>query len=411
MNPKPNSAGKRVDGPAHNRAVFWQLSYVAVGTALLLIAANLAAQKLNTNPLTVAQNKRVMFTGPRGDDDPVYSSLPQNVRNKLSILFIGNSQSYAIMDYSPGEQSMITSFSNILNEGRETQTSRFAVRHGSEPNLRMLEVLVKSVTAVADSQRRPDVILVGVVLDGLRIIDARPDIAQNAKTPAVSAELSRLIQESPELSLAVPAVNSLRLAPELLARANQGAPTNSHVNIPTSDAIEGRLQTALDGSVTLFAKRRNLYAWLVSVYESRRNTALGINTATRRRLPQETYHANLQLIELTLKYLKEQQVHAVFYFAPIRPIEPNPYESEDVSRFRSDFLNLCARQEAICLDYSNLVPENMWTVYQDEEPTGKTGQRDYAHFTARAHRRVAEQLATDLLPTLNQWLLEKQRQP
>jgi len=314
------------------------------------------------------------------------------------------------MDYSPGDLSMITSLSDILNGARENQVSKFAVRMGSEPNLRMSEVLVKSVTAVADTPRRPDVILVGVVLDGLRIIDARPDIAQNTKTPAVSAELSRLVQESPELSLAVPAVNSLRGGPELQTGANQTGLSNSNAKIPTADAIEGRLQSKLDDSVTLFGKRRNLYAWLVSIYEKRRNAALGISTATRRPLPQETYHTNLELIEMTLKYLKEQHVHGVFYFAPIRPVEPNPYEPADVSRFRSDFLNLCARQEAICLDYSNLVPENMWTVYQDDEPTGKTGQRDYAHFTVRAHHRVAEQLATDLLPFLNKWLLEKEHQ-
>ena len=92
---------------------------------------------------------------------------------------------------------------------------------------------------------------------------------------------------------------------------------------------------------------------------------------------------------------------------PIRPIEPNPYDPADIVRFRQDLPDLCARQNAVCFDYSNLVPENMWTVYQDNEPTGKTGQLDYAHFTARAHRKVAEQLTSELIPYLRQWLAEK----
>src|SRR5262245_38880786 len=123
--------------------------YVATTTLLLVAGVNLWIRNLNTNPLTVAQNARVMFTGPRDQADPVYASLPASDSQQLSILYIGNSQSYAIMDYQPGELSMITSLSDILNGGRETSASQFPVRHGSEPNLRMSEVLVKSVTAAS----------------------------------------------------------------------------------------------------------------------------------------------------------------------------------------------------------------------------------------------------------------------
>jgi hypothetical protein len=347
-----------------------------------------------------------MFTGSRFENDPVYSALPANNWDHLSILFLGNSQSYAIMDYSPGDQCMITFLSDMLNRGVEKADAKFPVRYGSVPNLRMSEVLTKSVTGVGDQQHRPDVVLVGIVLDGLRVLEARTGIAQGAGAPAVSKELADLAQRNPEFQLAMPAVRNLAAGPE--AQAGAARPQGPGQNgLFAAGAIEEKLQAKFDRSVPLFRKRVDIYAYLVRLYETQRNTLLKIDTSSRRPMPIATYRTNLQLIELTMKYLREHKVHAVLYFAPIRPIEPKPYDPADVARFRQDFMALCARQGAVCLDYSNLVPEEMWTVYQDNEPTGKTGQRDFAHFTARAHQKVASQLMADLLPNLRDWLSEK----
>ena len=385
----------------------WRVAYVATTTLLLLAATSFWVRNLDTNPLTIAQNKRVMFTGSRDKGDPVYSPLPLNNSDRLSILFIGNSQSYAIMDYSPGDQCMITFLSDMLNGGHETETARFPVRYGSLANLRMSEVLTKSVNSVADTQHRPDVVLVGIVLDGLRVLEARSDIAQAAGTSTVSRELTALVQRSPEFPLAIPAVKTLSAASDTQTGVPQSQVTSGQRGMLAAGTQEDKLQAKLDRSIPLFQKRQDVYAFLVRLYETQRNAFLRIDTSSRRPIAPATYQTNLQLIEMTLKYLREHNAHAVLYFAPIRPIEPNPYDPADISRFRQDFSALCIRQGALCLDYSNLVPEEMWTVYQDNEPTGKTGQRDYAHFTARAHQKVAAQLTTDLLPHLRQWLSEK----
>lgn len=383
-------------------------AYIAITTLLLVAATNFWVRKLETNPLTVAQNARVMFTGPRDDADPVYAALPKNDSKNLSILYIGNSQSYAIMDYRAGDLSMITLLSDSLNGGRETEVAQFPVRHGSEPNLRMSEVLVKSVTAVSDSEHRPGVVIIGVVLDGLRVIDARGDIARTAKAPPAAGELTALAERRSEFPLAAPAIKSLLTAsPEVEGNLPQSRTNGKQKRIPTAEEVEGKIQDALDNTVALFRKRKSMYGLVVSFYETQRNHLFRVDTSTRRPIPSETYRTNLQLIEITLKYLREHDVHAVIYFAPVRPIEPNPYDPADISRFRQDLSGICSRTGALCLDYSNLIAEEMWTVYQDNEPTGKTGQRDYAHFTGRAHRKVADQLATDLLPHFRTWLSEK----
>ena len=411
-------------GPENNSGApsAWRVAYVITATLLLLAGVNLWARKLDLNPMTVAQNKNLMFLGPRSENDPVYSRLPVNGRERLSILFMGNSQTYSIMDFTPGDSNMITSLSDLLNEGQETSSSKLPVRYGSEGNLRMSEFLVKSVDAVVDSEHRPDVVLCGIVLDGLRWVDARAELAQRTSVPAIHQELTKLVSSDPQNPQAARVVEGMFAAPKV----ETGEQTQSlEIGVQPhevwqSDApdqekglsatrVENWFQTRLDTALPLFAKRRMFYTLFITYYLASRNALLGLNTSTRRPISPGMYQTNLQLIEMTFKYLREHNVHAVVYFAPIRPTEPNPYSPPDIARFRQDLPAICARQGAVCLDYSNLVPEEMWTNYPDYIP-GQAQQRDFAHFTGRGHRRVAEQLASDLSPYLQAWRTQKLQQ-
>jgi len=395
--------------------------YIVGMTLVLLVVANRLVRTLDLNPMTVAQNKALMFLGPRTADDPVYSPLPENRRERLSILFTGNSQTYSVMDFSQGESNMITSLSDILNNGVETSSSRFPVRYGSEGNLRMSELLIKSADAVVASERRPDVLICSIVLDGLRWVDARAELTQHAKDPDIRRELDRLVGNQSEFPLATRVIESMATTAEVESgdepQALQAGVQPKEVFQAGKKSAKGFsaaraedwLQGRLDESVPLFGKRRMMYTEFIYYYIAARNAVFRLDTSTRRPIPQGLYQTNMQLVELTLRYLREHGVHAVLYFAPVRPIEPNPYVPADIERFRQDLPAVCARQEAVCFDYSNLVPEEMWTKYPNYIP-GQAGQRDYAHFTGRAHRKVAEQLASDLGPYLNRWLNQKAQQ-
>src|SRR5688572_28362278 len=97
-----------------------------------------------------------------------------------------------------------------------------------------------------------------------------------------------------------------------------------------------------------------------------------------------------------------KDIHVVLYLAPMRSVQPNPNLPEDVKKFRTDVPALCARYGALCLDYVDLVPEDLWTNYSDD-PANVGGQRDFAHFTGAAHKVVAEKLVADLAPQLKNW--------
>jgi hypothetical protein len=52
---------------------------------------------------------------------------------------------------------------------------------------------------------------------------------------------------------------------------------------------------------------------------------------------------------------------------------------------------LCARYRVTCLDYVDLIPEKLWSDY-DQEDAATAGQRDFAHFTGAGHKLLAESL-------------------
>ncbi len=93
----------------------------------------------------------------------------------------------------------------------------------------------------------------------------------------------------------------------------------------------------------------------------------------------------------------------ILYLGPIRPIQPNRNTPEDIARFRKDIPTLCRAYKATCLDYTDLIPPDLWTNYPDED-IAAGGQLDFAHFTGAGHRLLAERLIADVGPLLLQRL-------
>lgn len=400
--------------------------YVPAAVGLLLVLANKVTSGVDFNPMTAAQNPRLTMSAGDGAAQkgfmvirPLFEAgspytvlttrIPINEPGALSILFLGNSQTIATMDEQPGDRFAPVWLSDLLNDGSQGAPGRFVLRIGSEPNLRMAEMLVKSVLACSEAERKMDVVVSGIVLDGLRWVDPREDIADVAKDPKVRAELASVLEETADLPAARRVILGLLMGDVQDAGRPGGGSKQAdpmHQEGPAARA-EAWLQDRLDGSIPLFRERRAIYGQIFVGFLAVRNRALGVRTSSRRPIPPGMYATNMELIEATLRYLKRRGVHSSVYFAPIRPIEPNPYEPQDIERFRQDLLSVCRRCGSVAFDYSNLVPEEMWTNYPDAN-LDVGGERDFAHFTGRAHQRLGTQLEHDLRPLLEKWLTEKQ---
>ena len=378
--------------------------YIPVMTLVLVVTLCAGLVKYKFDPLEAAQNPRLTFK----KDDITSKPLPANNNSTISILYIGNSQILTLMDKQPGDDLAPAWLLNTLN--RDSTKGRYVVKQDGLPNLRMTEVLLKSMDAATNGKNYPDIIVAGIVLDGFRQLEPRSELTDKDSLSAnVKKELSQILKSSPDMILAGNIFNSLYKVdksadnPEILQ-------TNAEEPKSLAGRWEESLQTQLESVSLLFKKRKDIHALFILYYTYARNKLFGLSTSTTRPISPIVYKANLEVLEMTLRYLKGKNVRAVFYLAPIRPLEPSPYLPRDIQKIREDLPALCKKYGAFCLDYGNLVPEKDWINYHASEGSGFANQPDFAHFTGRGHKRLGEQLAHDLKPHLAEWLaLKNQR--
>jgi len=380
--------------------------------ALLIIVSAAVAKSQATDVSTAGQNRRLSFevggqmgrltplagvSGQRPMTLALLRELPARRAGLTSVLVIGNSQTMAIMDRRPEDRLSSAWLATTLNGWDRDEP--FAVRLASEANLTMSELLIKLAVATGDAARRPDAVVVGIVLDGLRWVEARADLVALVDSDGVRGAITRALDGPPRLVAAGRAMEEVLRTRQPVAAGGEARPARLAAGWPIA-GVERALNRQAEAYVPLFAERRNIQAKLRLRYTSVRNAVFGFKTTTRRPIAPAMYTANLELIEGVMRLLREQGVRVVFYIAPIRPLEPNPYHPEDVARFRRGLAGLCQRYGLPCLDYSGLVPEALWTDYPEQDASGVGGQPDFAHFTGAAHRLLGERLARDIRPWL-----------
>jgi len=399
-----------------NKSLLVHRLYVPAASILLvLIVGNWLAKAISFNPLTAAQNQRIRFqeggessSTPAGDLTPVEAALAESVLDKhrdpavgkLQLLYIGNSQSIAIMDQQSGDLVSPQWLQVLLNRQTKVQAPLVDVQVGSLPNITATELLIKTVAV--EEQGQQNIILLGsAVLEEFRGLGVRDEIAALTLSPAIKARLTSLAANSSDMVNARKALEPFVGTVSSLVVNSSSEPVKGSV----ANTLELKLQSAA-GRLPLFAQREALFGNLALGYHSLRNHILRITSSSIRPVPDAAYQTSLELIELTLRYAQSKGIHVVFYLAPIRPIQPNPNLPSDIERFRRDVPAICQRYLATCLDYVDLIPEQLWTNYPDDA-VGTEGQRDFAHFTGMAHKLLAQQLMTDIGSSLIQWSQEK----
>lgn len=379
-------------------------AYVPAASILLvLLVGNWLAESYAFDPLMAAQNQRIRFQ--RGGDlsdgasglTPAEAHLAEAVLDldrpiaseRTPLLYVGNSQLAAIMDQQPGD--LVTpQWLQILLARQYARSPRpIDVNLASYPNITATELLIELIAAGEHAPRRADVLLAAAVLEEFRGLGVRDEVAAALESPPAKAGLVTLLEANPDLPAARKALASFVDPATGPATASGNDASGNHI----AAAFEQRTQTMAERA-PLFAKRQNLQVALGLTYNALRDRLLGITSSSARPVPAAAFQATLELIELSLRYARSRDIHVVIYLAPMRlGVQPNPNLSSDVTRFRRDVPALCRKYGFTCLDYVDLIPEQLWTNYP--ETGGGRAQRDFAHFTGRAHKLLAERLALD----------------
>lgn len=375
-----------------------------LSSVLVVVFAHFLIGSVVFDPLLAAQNKRIRFQG--GGDSAAAAgnlatgeiTLAEDVMQKnriidpqqTQLMYIGNSQTIAIMDQNPGDLISPQWLQILLRRAKSDATPAVEVNIGSLPNLTMPELLIKIVAAREAHPRQADIVIASAVLEEFRGLGVRDEVARLVETPAVKLRLAELLSQNPDLP-------STHRALASLVGPGANVPSSGRSNLSAASfaaRVEDRLQNLIS-KLPVFSRREDIQGFVYLDYYNCRNRVLGINSASIRPVPDSAYKTSLETIELALRYAQAEHIKLVIYLAPIRPVQPNPNLPSDVATFRKDVPALCARYGTNCFDYVDLVPENLWTNYPDNAP-GTEGQRDYAHFTGAGHKLVAETLLKDI---------------
>ncbi len=369
--------------------------------ALAMIFGNYWALHQGFDPNVAGQNPRIRFqqggenlgqaVSPREAAlaDAVVDTARPVLPGHVQLLYLGNSQTLAIMDYQPGDLTT-PQWLQILLASNWGSAPPIDVRLGSLANMTPTEYLIRLVSAREADPKQVDMLLEMVVLEEFRDLSVRPEVAAQAQDPKVRQTVSDLVKENLDLPL----------AGEVLAQfLNSGSGNEAG---QTTGGAEGGSGTWFDQAVEavtqvlpVFKDRASLRGRLYVDFYHLRNKLLGIDSSSARAVTDYEFNASMQLLELGLRYADDNGVLVLLYLTPLRPIQPNPNLPQDVERVKGAVTQLCDRYGISCVDYTDLIPESLWTDYPDQ-----AGSRDFAHFTGPAHKIVAEMLWQDLGGTI-----------
>jgi len=372
----------------------------AVSIVAMLVVGNWLAARSQFDPLIIARNPRIHFptgkenlAGVDGLTESEAQLASDVIRKGLSrqsnsngILFLGDSQTLGIVDETPGDLTT-PQWVQVLLARRSHGPDAPVVILGSLPGLTMPEFLLRLVASDQRNPNPPRVVIGAVQVREWRALKVRDSIASMAATPRIRGTLNDLAALNPDLSQA----NAVLLGSSRASRSSELAERD-----PGHGAIAGRYEEfcqRLADRIPLFRMRSSLYARTQVDYMRFQNWLLNIHSESKRHLPATTYNASLQLLELSIRYAQSRNITMVLYLSPVRPIETSPIPISDVAKFREDVGDLCGKYQVTCLDYTNLIPDDLWMSFAANR--GDTREMDFSHFTGAAHKLLAQHLVAD----------------
>jgi hypothetical protein len=290
---------------------------------------------------------------------------------RRTILWLGNSQNFAINRYQPGEELAIMSIHRWL-EKRGTWLVAY-----NQPNANFYEQAV--VFEAVARRYDPALLILPVFMDKLREQGIRESVAKFMSDD----KSKKWVQASPEWSQITP----------VLAQASERGE-----QLPVSDTIqasvENRFNVALNEHLRIWRDRENLRGTVGIAIQILRNKLLGIHSYTKRPVDPAVYSDKLRMLSSILESARNQRIHVLLYIPPYRTDIPGPYIESQYLQFRKDVKSLAIEYGASFVDLSDLVPGPEWATVVDslfgfEEP-------DFMHFTAEGHRRLASAIQTQL---------------
>ncbi len=300
------------------------------------------------------------------------SALPAvpDARTAPLVLISGMSQTYAINDVHEGALP--------LPDRLDASLARRGVRAFGlvAPNLQNEEALLMLVAMLSRPETKPRAWLYGLCFDKLRNVDVRPAMLRFlAAHPEVQTHWDHLCDED---------TTAFPLACERIKSTSKHAAEEQPTTTTAIGKIEENTRNAAGTVIPLTRDRTALNAaGQTKIYELR-NWLLRIRTTTERPIIPARYQLNMDLLRLSVRIAKRNNIRPIFYIIPLNPEAKAPYRPEEYEAFKREASAIAQAEQIAFANLENAVPEGEWGLLY--------GQPDFKHFREAGHTRLAETL-------------------
>jgi hypothetical protein len=308
--------------------------------------------------------------------------------NKNVTLFMGNSQTHSINQMKNGEVNFI----RILHDTLDNKNSEILCH--SMPNAGMqefylsymywkkkLNIKVLVIPLFFDDLREDgirDVFFTNLINDKFLLSDSLSHIEKK-----INSNLKSYWSSKKEVKTNNTSLNSSK--------------DNEALKETVQEDIENSLNLFLEKNSKSWNNRENVrgdfFVWLYQL----RNTVLGINASTIRKMIPQRYEDNLEALQLILTDCKKNDVKVLLYIPPIRSDVPIPYEKKLYSKFKNHIKEICEKEKnkLFYADFDTIIPGRYWG-FKGATNLFEKREMDYMHFQFKGHQILADSLFSHL---------------
>jgi hypothetical protein len=168
---------------------------------------------------------------------------------------------------------------------------------------------------------------------------------------------------------------------------------NQALKETVQEGIENSLNRQLEQNVKSWNNRENVrgdfFVWLYQL----RNTVLGINPGTVRKMIPQRYNDNMQALEFIIADCKKNDIKVLLYIPPIRSDVALPYDIVSYKAFKNEVKQICETEKGklYFANFDTIIPGNLWG-YKGATNLLEKREVDYMHFQFRGHQILADSL-------------------
>lgn len=310
---------------------------------------------------------------------PLFLKASKNFPKKDILLFFGNSQTHSINQKKPGEVNYIS-----LLADKQVNANLNVLCH-SLPNANLQEFLLSY--EYFKNKFPIKMLIIPVFMDDMREDGIRGDIYYP------NLVYQKYLLEDSDHYVIKHIDENLRSFWSVSDISNS---KNEGIN-----ALKETFQEKTELSLNHFLEKKSLtwnnrpnvrgdfFTWLYMA----RNSILGINASTHRKMIPQRYATNLHALELILQDCIQSKTKLLLYIPPIRSDVKIPYDSSEYQRFKDTIMSFSKKNQGLVFfrNFESIVPGKYWG-YKTSTKLSEKSEIDFMHFQFIGHKILADSI-------------------